>query len=121
MPAPARPAKDEYRVEFERYIARVPDADILTALAEQGEAWGAFLAAAPAEFADSRYAPDKWTVRQVVAHLLDGELVFAYRALAIARGDTQPLPGFDENEYTARAGFDPAIGFDQLTFTVGCR
>ena len=108
MPSPDRPGQDEYRPEFARYVARVPDTDVLSALDRQGEAWGAFLAAAPADLVAHRYAPDKWTVRQVVAHVLDTERVLAYRALCIARGDATPLPGFDEEAYTAHAGPDPA-------------
>lgn len=107
-PSPARPASDEYAPHFERYVARVPDADILAALEGQGDAWGAFLAAVPAGLAEHRYAPDKWTVRQVVAHVIDTERVMAYRAMCIARGETESLPGMDEDAYTARAGVDTA-------------
>ena len=56
--------------------------------------------------ATHRYAPGKWSVREVLGHLIDGERVFSYRALRIARGDTTPLAGFDENIYVAAAGSD---------------
>lgn len=113
MPSPDRPQPDEYRPEFARYVARVEETDVLTAMTRQGNAWSAFLAAAPARLADHRYAPDKWTVRQVVAHVLDTERVMAYRALAIARGDEQPLPGMDEDSWQARMGKD-TVSLDQL-------
>ncbi len=53
-----------------------------------------------------RYAPGKWSVKEVLGHIADAERVFSYRALRIARGDVTPLPGFDENEYVEAAGFD---------------
>ena len=52
------------------------------------------------------YAPGKWTLKEVVGHLADDERIFVYRALCIARGDPAPLPGFDENDYVAAAGFE---------------
>ena len=52
------------------------------------------------------YSPGKWSLKQIVGHLADDERIFAYRALCIARGDTRPLPGFDENEYSAAAKFE---------------
>ena len=52
------------------------------------------------------YAPGKWTVKEVLGHLADDERIFAYRALCLARGDTRPLPGFDEKLYLRDAGFE---------------
>jgi len=52
------------------------------------------------------YAPGKWTLKEVLGHLIDDERIFAYRALCVARGDARPLPGFDENDYVAGAAFD---------------
>ncbi len=53
-----------------------------------------------------RYAPGKWTVKEVVGHLIDDERIFAYRALCVARKDAKPLPGFDENDYVAATDFE---------------
>jgi hypothetical protein len=53
-----------------------------------------------------RYAEGKWSIREVVGHVIDAERVFGYRALCIARGETASLPSFDENEYVANASFD---------------
>jgi DinB superfamily len=53
-----------------------------------------------------RYAPGKWTLKEVVGHLIDDERIFAYRALCVARGDARRLPGFDENEYVAATDFE---------------
>ena len=52
------------------------------------------------------YAPGKWTLKEVVGHLADDERIFMYRALCVARGDQQPMPGFDENAYMDHAGFE---------------
>jgi hypothetical protein len=54
---------------------------------------------------DHQYAPGKWTIRQIIGHLGDGERVFSYRALRFSRGDGTPLAGFDENDYVAAAPF----------------
>lgn len=53
-----------------------------------------------------RYAPGKWSVREILGHIGDGERVFGYRAFCISRGDQAPLPGFDENDYIAAADYD---------------
>jgi hypothetical protein len=53
-----------------------------------------------------RYAPGKWTLKEVLGHLIDDERIFAYRALCVARGDERPLPGFEENDYVAAADFE---------------
>ena len=100
------PAADESAPFYHGYIEQVP-----------GEQIGEYLAAQPAEVerllaplddaaARFRYAPDKWSVKEVVGHLNDVERIFSYRLLRIARADTTPLPGFDENAYVPPAGFD---------------
>jgi hypothetical protein len=54
----------------------------------------------------SRYAPGKWSVKEVIGHLCDAERIFSYRALRIARGDKTPLAGFNENEYVPNGNFE---------------
>jgi len=102
-----RPQPDEYPAYFERYIRLVPDGDILVTLGRQMEESAAFLAGISEQRAHFRYAPGKWSVKEVVGHVIDSERVFAYRGLCFARNDRTPLPGFDENAYVAVAGFDP--------------
>jgi hypothetical protein len=101
-----RPEASEYAPHFERYVALVDGSDILAALDVQAGAANRALAAVPEERAGFRYAPEKWSVREVVGHLTDAERVFAYRALAFARGETAPLPAFDENGYARESGHD---------------
>jgi hypothetical protein len=101
-----RPRRDEYDAAFERYVAHVPETDILAALERQPAELSALLATVPPDRESFRYAPGKWTIRGVVGHVLDAERVFGYRALCIARGEKAPLPAFEEDDYAARSGHD---------------
>lgn len=87
---------------YHGYLARVEDeSEVLPALERQAAAFARALSSLGEEEERHRYAPDKWSVREVLGHLLDTERVFQLRALWFARGDTQPLPGFDENAWAA--------------------
>ncbi len=66
----------------------------------------AFWSAVDPGKAGHRYAPGKWSVRQMLGHVTDSQLIFLYRLICIARGEAAPLPGFDENAYAANAPFD---------------
>ena len=101
-----RPAPDEYAPYYGRYIERVPDGDIVATLRDQVEETLRTFRAIPDARAGHRYAPDKWSIREVVGHLSDAERIFTYRALRMARGDETPLPGFDENAFVSRARLD---------------
>lgn len=96
----ARPDASEYSAYFGKYIALVPDGDVLVHLAAQGKETASLLLGALGK-ADHRYAPGKWSVKQVIGHVTDAERVFIYRALRFARGDRTPLPGFDEQAWAA--------------------
>lgn len=88
------------------YVAAVSGHDPLTLLGRQPERLASTLTGLSDERAMHRYAPGKWSVKEVVGHLADAERIFAYRMLRIWRGDATPLPGFDENTYVEAAGFD---------------
>jgi hypothetical protein len=100
-----RPAADEYLAYYGLYISRVPDGDIVETLRRQIPETVAFLRSIPASRLDYQYAPGKWTPRQIVGHLSDGERVFQYRAWRFSRADTTPVPGFEENLYVDNAPF----------------
>ncbi|HEY2093567.1 MAG TPA: DinB family protein [Thermoanaerobaculia bacterium] len=102
----SRPGPDEYAEYYGRYIDQVPDGDVATLLESQGNATQKLLSAIGEEKAGYRYEPDKWSIKQVIGHITDAERVFAYRLLAFARGEKQPLPGFDQDEYMETANFD---------------
>ena len=106
MTTPGRPQPDEHAPYFSRYIELVPEEDLLGAIETQTRETAALLAGVGEEKAAFRYAPDKWSIKQLVGHVTDAERVFAFRLLAFARGEQSPLPGFDENVYVENAGFD---------------
>lgn len=110
-----RPQPDEYAEFFAGYVDLVPDGDIITILREQLEPTVELLRSAPAEKHDFRYAPGKWTLKQVLGHVIDGEWVFTYRALRFARGDQSPLTGMDQNTLMDGANFEERTLEDLLT------
>ena len=100
-----RPEHGEYAAYYQKYIDRVPGDDILLTLDEQRRQTLLLLSGRTDADGDIRYAPGKWSVKEVVGHVCDTERIFAYRALRIARNDSTPLSGFDENNYVANAPF----------------
>ena len=101
-----RPDPDEYATYYARYVERVPGGDIARTLEDAARETAALLRSdAAAEKADYRYAEGKWSVKEVLGHVIDAERVFAYRLLRIARADTTPLASFDENAYTPAGEF----------------
>jgi len=114
MSNPGRPQPGEHAPYFSRYIDLVPEEDVVGMLEAQGREIAALLAPLGEEKASFRYAPEKWSVKQVIGHVTDAERIFAYRLLSIARGETQPLPGFEENDYMRGANFDDRSFVDLL-------
>jgi len=104
---PGVPAPGEYASFFGGYIAKAQDfADPVKKLDEQMSEFLDLLEELDEQKQLHRYAPGKWSVKDVVGHLIDAERIFAYRALRIARGDQTPLSGFDENAYVRAAEAD---------------
>jgi hypothetical protein len=101
-----RPAETEYAPFYARYVALVLETDILAVLERQVEEIRALAASVPPERETWRYAEGKWSVREVLGHLVDGERVFGYRAFCFSRGEKAPLPAFDENQYVAAVRSD---------------
>lgn len=95
----ARPEPDEYAPYYGRYISLVPGTDILGTLDSQRRQMMLLLCGRDESDADFRYAPGKWTVREVLGHVCDTERIFAYRALRISRGDRTPIEGFEQDDY----------------------
>jgi hypothetical protein len=102
----SRPSPSEYAPYFGRYITLVAENDFVAVLGRQPADYRTLLGNLSNEQAGYRYAPEKWSIRQVVGHVIDAERIFAYRALCIARGETASLHGFDENAYAKQAGHD---------------
>lgn len=106
MPLIPKPTEQEYDPFYADYVAELAETDPWQVLLDQIQIVGKLPAAVPAERETFRYAPGKWSVRQVVGHMTDGERVFGHRAFCVARGDTTPLPGFDENTYVQASQFE---------------
>jgi DinB family protein len=100
------PAAAEFNPFYATYIDPVAKENVLEGLEWQARSTAQLLAGISETQAAHRYAPGKWSLKEVIGHVTDAERIFAYRALRIARGDTTPLAGFDENAYVAAAGFD---------------
>ena len=99
MSALPRPDASEHAEYYSLYVELVPDGDVLETLRDQLGATLALLQSVPEDQETYRYAEGKWTIREVVGHLLDTERLFAFRALAIARSDGVDLPGMDQDEW----------------------
>src|SRR5437867_3743052 len=93
------PRESEYAPYYQSYIARVTEEEILPVLRAQLDELDVLLNKVAPERESYRYAEGKWSIREVIGHLIDAERVFGYRAFSIARGERNSLPGFDEKEY----------------------
>ncbi len=101
----ARPQPSEHSPYHLNYISLVPDDDILQTLDAQRRDMILYLSARSEDEGNFRYAPGKWSAKEVVGHICDAERIFAYRALRIARGDQTPLPGWEQDDYIRAAAF----------------
>ncbi len=106
MSRSGRPLAGEFASYAQADIDLVEGGDIVATLAAQREVVLQTFAIGEEKARGLTYAPGKWTLKEVLGHLCDDERIFAYRALCIARGDTRPLPGFDEQAYMAGATFE---------------
>lgn len=102
----ARPDTEEYAAYYGKYIGLFPGTDVVSALEAQRLQTMQLFAARSDRDGNFRYAPDKWTVKDVLGHVCDSERIFAYRALRIARGDKTPIEGFEQDDYVRGGGFN---------------
>jgi hypothetical protein len=97
---------DEYAPYYDRYISLVPDEDVLIALDQQLSETLILLRSLSEQHGTFRYEPDKWSVKEVLGHMIDTERIMSYRAMCIARNEQKPLPGFEQNDYVRNGNFD---------------
>ncbi|GAB3923983.1 DinB family protein [Mucilaginibacter myungsuensis] len=98
----SKPSPNEYSPFAAGYVALAADHDdVLKLLADLMQSTADLFYGLPPKKADYKYAPDKWTIKEVICHLIDTERIFTYRALCIARGEKQNLPGFEQDDYMA--------------------
>ncbi len=88
---------------YKNYVKQIEETDLLQALRISGHRCLELVHAIPEEKADYRYADGKWTIRELLCHMIDGERIFTYRALRFARNDKTPLAGFEEKDYAPQA------------------
>jgi hypothetical protein len=100
-----RPEHEEYAPYYGKYISLISGADILETLDEQRRQTLLLLCGRDEADGDFRYAPEKWSVKEVVGHMCDTERVFAYRALRISRGDRTSMEGFEQDDYVRNGPF----------------
>jgi hypothetical protein len=100
-----RPDPGEYNPYYQKYISLVPGENIVATLSGQIEDTLVLLRGISESNGELRYAPDKWSIKEVIGHLIDAERIFTYRALRMARNDRTPLPGFEENDYVINGDF----------------
>ncbi len=98
-----RPKIEDHIPYFSRYIDLVTENEIMAALKNDHHTFIEFVKAIPPEKSEHFYAPGKWTIKQVINHIIDTERIFSYRALRFARADAQAVAGFEENDYAANA------------------
>ena len=101
-----RPNESEYAPYYQGYVDQVSENDIMAVLRGELDELDVLLGQLSAEKETHSYAEGKWTIREIIGHLIDGERVFGYRALCIARGEKQNLPGFDQNDYMLTAPYN---------------
>jgi uncharacterized damage-inducible protein DinB len=101
----ARPQAGEYAPYYERYISLIQENDILATLDRQRREMVLLLSGLSEEQGDFRYAPEKWSAKEVLGHVCDTERIFAYRALRISRGDATPMEGFEQDDSVKNGPF----------------
>lgn len=99
----SKPSASEFPAYFSGYVSHVQEADLDTAFANQLPVIKSFLNTISEEKSMYAYEPGKWTLKEVLQHMIDTERIFNYRALCFSRKETSSLPGFDENEYAANS------------------
>lgn len=100
-----RPEKEEFSPFYFAYVSLIPDGNIISILNKQIEDITLLLTNISEEQGQFRYAPEKWSLKEVIGHMIDTERIMAYRLLCISRGEQLSLPGFDEKMYVANASF----------------
>ncbi len=99
----SKPSSTTYPPYFQKYIDLVPDEDLMSGFTNQTAIIQNLLVSISEEKSGYAYAPGKWTLKDLLQHVIDTERIFCYRSLCFARKETFHLPGFDENDYAANA------------------
>lgn len=101
----SRPEAGEFAEYYGKYIAKVPGTDVVGILESERLQMSRLFAGRSERDGNFRYAPDKWTIKEVLGHVIDAERIFTYRALRIGRGDETPLASFEQDDYVKNGKF----------------
>lgn len=99
----AQPTKEDFGAFYEGYVSKVVAKNLHEAITTYSQTLSFFFTNLPNEKADYSYAPNKWSLKDLLQHMIDTERIMSYRLLRIARSDQTPLPGFEQNEYAVSA------------------
>jgi uncharacterized damage-inducible protein DinB len=99
----SKPLPIEYAPHYATYIKLVAGEDLIHELETGRQQFLEFIRSIPESKLNYRYAEDKWTIKEIIIHIMDTERIFSYRALRFSRNDATPVPGFDEDEYIPEA------------------
>jgi uncharacterized damage-inducible protein DinB len=110
-----KPKSGDYNPYYHRYISLIGDDDIIDVLEEQRKTSEKFLKTFTEEQGNYSYADGKWTMKEVLGHVIDTERIMAYRALAFARNEEQSLPGFEQDDYVAESNFNKRSLIDMIS------
>ncbi len=116
-----KPASSTYGDYYKNYVALVPQEELSAALEESASVPSEFWNSIPEEKGDYRYEEGKWSIKELLQHIIDTERIFSYRALAFARGEQTALPGYDENEYADRCLADARTLSDMVNELLAVR
>lgn len=100
-----RPEAGEYAEFYANYVGKVPGTDVVGNLESEKRRMSQLFAGRSERDGNFRYAPDKWTIKEILGHINDAERIFAYRALRIGRGDQTPLASFEQDDFVKNGAF----------------
>ncbi len=109
-----RPEKNEFASYYGNYISLVEGGDVIPVLDAQAADVRSVFSALPEEKGTYRYADGKWTIKELLSHIIDGERIFAYRVLRISRGDETPIEGFEQDDYIETANANDRLFADLI-------
>lgn len=121
MKYPNKPSSEEYPPYYKGYVGLVPEGNILELLQDQFNRFNQYLESLNEGDWAFKYAPDKWTIAQVVNHIIDTEQIFAYRALCISRKEEKELPGFDQDVYVQNSHIEKVEKAKIISLFRACR
>src|SRR5689334_4573149 len=98
-----RPESGDFAEYYNNYVSQVDGDGVMDVLASQMPELRAMIEPLPEEKGSYAYADGKWSIKELLSHMIDGERIFAYRILRVSRGDETPIEGFEQDDYIANS------------------